>query len=271
MVGGARHTITSVADSGEPMMPAANARAFVHQCGIIVRDNVPISIQEWNKLKKDEGASYVSDRLKDWLWNKLISYFTLPVLQTESETEKLSLKVKEWALKKMATQFNKFKNKLYQEYVANGEKEPEEWTGPLLKQRQHWPQFLAMKKSTVFKKRSETNKKNASKKKIHHTMGTGGYRSCAPKWQAIEDEMRSQGVVPETDEWETRWRNYVLGHGAGYNMETGELIQKKEQIEKPLKALKTTIKEAQEGRFKADRENDELTKALENPEHTGRT
>ena len=72
-----------------------------------------------------------------------------------------------------------------------------------------------MKKLAVFKKRSETNKKNILKKKIHHTMGTGGYRSFAPKWQAIEDEMRSRGVVPETDEWETRWRNWVLGHGEG--------------------------------------------------------
>jgi hypothetical protein len=97
------------------MKPEANARAFVAQCGIIVRDNVPISIQEWNKLKKDEGASFVSDRLKDLLWNKLLSFFTLPVLQTASETEKQNKKVKEWALKKMATQFNKSKNNLYKD------------------------------------------------------------------------------------------------------------------------------------------------------------
>ena len=55
-----------------------------------------------------------------------------------------------------------------------------------------------------------------------------------------------------------------------YNTQTGDLIQK-EKIAKPLTALKTTIKDARQGKFKPDRENDELTKALENPEHTGRT
>ena len=54
-------------------------------------------------------------------------------------------------------------------------------------------------------------------------------------------------------------------------METEQLITKKGQIEKPLKTLKKTITDAREGRFKPDRENDELTKALENPEHIGRT
>ena len=113
----------------------------------------------------------------------------------------------------MATQFNKFKNKLYSEYLADGEKEPEEWTGPMVKQRQHWPQFLAMKQSTVFKKWSEMNKANAAKKKYHHMMGTGGYRTFAPLWQAIEDDMRSRGVTPETEKWETRSRNLFLGMG----------------------------------------------------------
>ena len=51
-------------------------------------------------------------------------------------------------------------------------------------------------------------------------MGTDGYRTFEPLWQAIEDDMRSRGVTPETDEWETRWKNFILGHGATYNMET---------------------------------------------------
>ena len=133
MTGSQHLTITSVAADGQPMKPEANARAFVAQCEIIVRDNVPISIQEWNKSKKDAGPSFVSDRLKDLLWNKLLSWFTLPVLDTALDTEKQTIKVKVWALKKMAQQFNKFKNNLYRDYLANGE--PKEWTGPMVKQR----------------------------------------------------------------------------------------------------------------------------------------
>ena len=101
--------------------------------------------------------------MKKILWTKLLSFFTLPVLETVSETEKLKAKVKKFALSKMAQQFNKFKNNLYRDYLKN--REPKEWTGPMVKQREYWPQFLEMKKSDVFKKRSATNKVNASKKK----------------------------------------------------------------------------------------------------------
>ena len=209
-------TIDAISTNGEPVLPILNARVFVRQCGVIVRENIPINIQEWNKLKKDESASFVSNRLKEFLWTKLISFFTLPVLKIVSETEKQNATVKKFALSKMMTQFNKFKNNLYKDYLADGE--PKEWIGPMMKQREYWPQFVEMKKSAIFKKRSETNKANAKKKKYHHTMGTGGYKSFTPKWVAMEDEMRKQGIIPETEEWERRWANYALGHGATYDM-----------------------------------------------------
>ena len=194
------------------MQPKANARAFVAQCGIIVRDNVPISIQEWNKSKKDAGASFVSDRLKDLLWNKLLSWFTLPVLQTASDTEKQTNKVKVWALKKMATQFDKFKNNLYSEYVANGEKEPK-WEGPMMKQREHWPRFLEMKQSAVFQKRSETNKANAKKKKLHHTMGTCGYKTFAHCGKQLRTTCVLEGSLQRLTSGKRGGKTLFLGMG----------------------------------------------------------
>ena len=104
------------------------------------------------------------------------------------------------------------------------------------------PQFPEMKKSDVFMKRSATNKLNAAKKKKHHGMGTGGYRSKAPVWVAMERQMLEQGITPETAEWDRRWTNYVLGHGATYDMETGKLIAMKKQSVEPLAALRTAIK-----------------------------
>ena len=217
---GAHLTIEVVADSGEPMQPKKNAKTFVNQCGVIVRDNVPINIQEWNEPKKQDGVSYVSDRYKDALWAKLSSYFTLPVLENEEKTEELMLRVKYFALRKMATQFNKFKNRLWAEYVKAEKKDPTEWKGPLVKQRAHWPKFLEMKKLEVFKQRSAKNKENAAKNKYHHTMGTGGYKKSVPKWDKIEDAMLAQGIIPETQEWATRHINWVLGHRGEYNMQT---------------------------------------------------
>jgi hypothetical protein len=43
-----------------------------------------------------------------------MSHFTVLVLETEALTEAMRLKVKEWALKKMATQFQTFKKRLCQ-------------------------------------------------------------------------------------------------------------------------------------------------------------
>jgi hypothetical protein len=53
---------------------------FVNQCGVIVRDTIPITIQEWNEPKKPHvGASFVDKRFKKDLWKKLMANFILPL------------------------------------------------------------------------------------------------------------------------------------------------------------------------------------------------
>jgi hypothetical protein len=41
--------------------------------------------------------------------------------------------------------------------------------------------FVEYKTSEAAKRRSKINKKNVAKKKYHHTMGQGGYKSGKPK------------------------------------------------------------------------------------------
>ena len=262
-------TIEVISSNGQPSFPTKNANAFIRQCGVIVRDNIPINCREWKKPKKDQSATFVSDRLKEVCWKKLISFFTLPKYATEEETKEKNESVKRFALSKMASQFNKFKNNLYRDYLKNGE--PKVWNGPMVKQREYWPEFLQMKKSALFLKRSQINTVNAGKKKKHHGMGTGGYRSKTPGWIELEEKMMAAGIMPETAEWDRRHVNYILGHGAEYDLKTGQLIAKKPQIVEPLAALREAIKDRKEGRFKPDREKDELTKALGNDEKPGRT
>ena len=48
---------------------------------------------------------------------------------------------------------------------------------------------MAYKKSAVAVARSAINKENAGKKKYHHTLGTGGYKTVVPKWEAFEDKL----------------------------------------------------------------------------------
>jgi len=271
MAADAHLPIEVVSPEGKPLLPKANAIKFVHQCGVVVRDLVPISTREWNKPKGSEGVSYVDDRLKGVLWDKLIAHFTLPIFDDdEARTNAMREKVKHFALKKMAEQFNKYKNRLHKAYVKD--KKVPKFEGTLEKQRAHWDSFLEYKNSEIAKQRSEKNKENAAKKKYHHKLGPGGYGSAEPKWAKAEAELRKKGVTPSTEAWPTRARNWLLGHGAKYDMETGELqIDEKAKNPVPHKEIVEAISEAREGKFIPDRENDELTKALGNPEKSGRT
>jgi hypothetical protein len=49
----------------------------VSQYGVLVRDNIPSTTQEWKKTNM-EGVSYVDTRSKNTLFRKLLVNFTLP-------------------------------------------------------------------------------------------------------------------------------------------------------------------------------------------------
>jgi hypothetical protein len=174
-----RFKIEEVDADGKPIAPKRNADAFISQCGVIVRDSIPISIQEWNKPKAD-GVSYVDDRSKETLWNTLMINFTLPP-EVDPNNKVIEPKVKAWALKKMATQFYNSKKRLHQDYVLK-DKTPT-FTGAYEKIKDHWDAFVEYKTSDEAKKRSKINKQNAAKKEYHHVMGSGGCKVARPKWE----------------------------------------------------------------------------------------
>ena len=128
-----KFNIDEVTEDGEPIAPEQNARKFINQCGVIVRDNIPITIREWNKKKVEQGVSYVDERSKNLLWDTLMSHFNLP----EGLTDAKQLKVKQFALKKIATQFQSWKKRLYSDYIKAKKKTPK-FTGALEKIKDHW-------------------------------------------------------------------------------------------------------------------------------------
>ena len=118
-----RLSIELIAASGQPLQPSEHAIKFVNQCGVLARDYIPITVQEWNKPSVARaGVRYVSDRAKEDLWNKLMANFNLPSDYQEKDEEsnpdpegKANLmKVKKFALKKMAEAFRNFKKNLCQ-------------------------------------------------------------------------------------------------------------------------------------------------------------
>ena len=103
---GVKYNIDEVSLSGEPTAPLAHVKKWTAICGVVVRDQIPISTQEWHQ-PKEGNKSFVSDRAKNKLWDKVISYFTLPDYLSPDDVDK----VKHAALKKMAIQFQTWKKK----------------------------------------------------------------------------------------------------------------------------------------------------------------
>jgi hypothetical protein len=135
---------------------------------------VLISIQYWYKPKASKGepkeaepeegvaVNYVTKIMKDTLWESLIPHFTLPATETLELAELKKEKVREWALKKMAAQFNNHNKRLRTAYV-NADREAPEFTCPNENLRDHCDAFVEYKESKLGKLWSEQNKRNAAK------------------------------------------------------------------------------------------------------------
>ena len=106
-----RFEIIEIAPDGEPIEPIRTRKAFSAQCGVLVRDKIPISIQQWYKPKDDPEVSYVKDMQKEDLWTQLKANFTLPPEEDPEKPVKEKL-IKSCALKKMATLFRRWRKEL---------------------------------------------------------------------------------------------------------------------------------------------------------------
>ena len=142
--------IIEIAPDDEPIEPIRTRKAFSAQCGVLVRDRIPISIHQWYKPAKDEDAevSYVNDMQKEDLWTQLKANFTLPP-EEDPEKPVIEQLIKSHALKKMADLFRRWKNEL--KTFVDKEETPE-FIGRYEKIRDHWPAFVAHKTSEKSKK-----------------------------------------------------------------------------------------------------------------------
>nr|AAV43860.1 putative polyprotein [Oryza sativa Japonica Group] len=100
------------------------------------------------------------------------------------------------------------------------------------KLRDHWDEFVGYKTGEQGQAMMERNKENAAKKKYHHHLGSGGYSVAMPKWEQMEASLIERGIEPATANWPERSKFWYYAH---------------------------------------DRDRDELTLALQTPEHPGRT
>ena len=161
-----RYRIEEVGLDGSPA-PDNVYRIFVKSCGVIGRDTVPISVQEWNRPSSG-GDSYVSDVVKNSLFTKVMVNFLLPMPdvddpdENDKAREEIENRVKKFALMKMAEAFKNYKKDLDRKFVQKG-KTPN-FYGGYAKLEHHWADFVAYKTSSKALERSNINKKNARKK-----------------------------------------------------------------------------------------------------------
>jgi hypothetical protein len=255
-----RHIITEVEEDGRPSAPAEAAKNYVRHSGWVVRDNVPVSTVYWRRTRASgDHESFVPDSEKEMLWTTMLETFTLPAGTKD--------KVKRRTLKKMAEQFQSFKGDLYQKYILKGQT-PNFDTFPKL--RDHWDEFVAYKTGEQGKAMMERNKENAAKKKYHHHLGSGGYSVAMPKWEQMEASLIERGIEPATANWPERSKFWYYAHGGTLNPADGSLVFGY-KIQEAARQLTDAVEASSQGTFRPDRDRDELTLALQTPEHPGRT
>ncbi|BAT15512.1 Os12g0107033 [Oryza sativa Japonica Group] len=116
----------------------------------------------------------------------------------------------------------------------------------------------------------ERNKENAAKKKYHHHLGSGGYSVAMPKWEQMEARLIERGIEPATANWPERSKFWYYAHGGTLNPADGSLVFG-DQIREAARRLTDAVEASSQGTFRPDRDRDELTLALQTPEHPGRT
>ena len=256
-------TIEAISPEGQPVVPENVGVKFKNQCGVVVRDRIPITVREWNKTK-NVSENQVADRYKDTLFDDLKAHFTLPNLGSESENAKQRALVKKWALKKMGELFRAYKNRLWKNYKKD--KKPPLFENYLAKQEHNWEEFVRYKESEEAVNLSTKNKKNASEKKYHHHTGRGGYEVAMPKWDAQEAEMELNGITPEPtrEGWDIRARNWFLAHGCEYDMKTGNIVESDSRVRVPREKWIEVTADIKAGKLKfaPDREKDLLTQQM---------
>jgi hypothetical protein len=108
-----------------------------------------------------------------------------------------------------------------------------------------------------------------SKKNIYpHHMGSKGYVAKIPEWKKKIEEDVSAGNPNSVEDIEERTVDWLLAQSE--LTQDGKLVHKKKGVAVVEEKAIQLTKKKRLGLFKYDRENDVLSEALDNAEHTGR-
>jgi hypothetical protein len=172
--------------------------------------------------------------------------------------------VKSAMLINMGMLFRKWKSEMNRNYVKKGL--VPKHMGKLIEAQ--WIEFVQQK--TDLKALVISNEfAEMSKKNIYpHRMGSSRYVGKIPEWKKKIEEVVSDGNPNPVDDIEERTMNWLLAQSEF--TEDGKLVHKKKGVAIVQEKVVELTAKKRLGLFKSDRENDVLSGALDNTEHTRR-
>jgi hypothetical protein len=107
------------------------------------------------------------------------------------------------------------------------------------------------------------------KNKFKHKLGPGGYKAAIPLWRKKEQEFREAEIPNPLEGCTLRTRNWIQGRS--HIDDNRQLVTSTSDITRVIENAKDHITKEKVGKFKQQRQKDQLSVALETEEHRGRT
>jgi inorganic triphosphatase YgiF len=158
------------------LKPDSARKKFSMLCGIVARERVPITLQDWRKLGKVE---------RDKVKNEIMKYFNITRADDKIRAELRA------ALMTACKAWKQWKYTLMTEFVERN-KIPLKlflWIGV-----ETWCEFVKQKSSHEFVEKSKAARLLAQTYKNHHGMGTAGYAGSEPKWEKEDLAAQAAGL-----------------------------------------------------------------------------
>ena len=221
-------------------------KAWRRVCGFYVHELVPITCRDWKR---------VDDNKKKELWTKIKQYIKFP-----KGTKKIAKKA---TLVSCGVKFRHWKAELNNNFLKKNIMPKH--MGKITEAQ--WKEFVVQKTDANALALSEANSNKAKKNIYPHHLGSSGYAPKIPKWREQLEQLEREGKRPLRD-CDDRGVYWVLGRSEV--TKEGEIKVKTPKVQEVAQKLEQVAAQQRLGLFKPIRENDQLTAALGNPEHTGR-
>jgi hypothetical protein len=250
---GVTFVVTRVGDDGQILEPRKYNAKFRNACGALVRDQLNPAIRSWS------GKHGVPEKKKIELWEDwLMVTFKLP--------EGTHERVQKHAFKIMGSAFQRWRCALNKRFIQTGQTPFVEFGN--ISQNQ-WQQLVAEKTSPEAMLISARNREQAKKNQHRPHLGPGGYLAKQGVFRMLDELAETSGDPKKrkVKDLKQRLKQWIYAR----SVDSSDLKFAEQGTEEVVSKILKNVEDVENGTFTPSRERDELSLALGNPEHTGRT